>query len=128
MIKCLQLYLSKGLVACEFVNLPKRQLAQATCYEFIEWCGLTPNALGTDKLIPNIKIVCSELYYDFTDTYPDFGPKSKNTVSRQKFHRWLELYGEYKYFAKPLMDRKREGNVIVFKTKHDNEVQTEVPF
>ena len=101
-----------------------------TCYEFIEWCGLISMTQGTDKLVPHNRIVTNDLYYDFTDTYPDFGPKSKNTVSRQKFHRWLELYGEYKFGVKPeyIFPIPTAGKTIVFKTKHDKEEQTEVPF
>ena len=40
MIRCLQDYLTQGLVESKFVNLKIRQLSAETCHDFIEWCGL----------------------------------------------------------------------------------------
>ena len=40
MIKCLQLYLEKGLLKSEFINLKTRTLVADTSHAFIEWCGV----------------------------------------------------------------------------------------
>jgi len=50
MIQCLQLYLEKGLMKSEFVNLKIRKLSAETCHEFIEWCGVIGDNPIHDKL------------------------------------------------------------------------------
>ena len=39
----------------------------------------------TTKLVPDIKIYKNELYFDFINEYPDYGPKAKMTISRTRF-------------------------------------------
>jgi SOS response regulatory protein OraA/RecX len=84
MIGCLKSYLSTGLVKSKFVNLKIRQLSAETCHDFIEWCGLINNQ--ENRLLEHGKrLRLNDLYEDFVDNYPDYGPRSKMTVSRQKF-------------------------------------------
>ena len=92
MIQCLQLYLKEGLIQSEFVNLKIRQLSAETSHDFIEWCGLLEGAQPNQKLIPDTRIYMNEMYFDFINEYPDYGPKSKMTISRQRFYKWITAY------------------------------------
>ena len=65
----------------------------------------------------------SELYFSFTEDYPDFGPKSKMTISRQRFNKWLVSYSHYKFKCKPLEGREQAGKWIEFVSKDHYETQ-----
>ena len=82
MIWCLQLYLKKGLIKSEFVNLKIRVLSAETSHEFIEWCGLIKGMQPNSKLKPKTKLYKNDIYFDFIEEYPDYGPKAKMTISR----------------------------------------------
>jgi hypothetical protein len=112
-----------GLLKSSFVNLELRRLSAETSHEFLEWCGLLDGSsnpfLGQgDKLMKN------DLYFVFTEDYPDYGPKSKMTVSRQKFNKWLVSYSQYKYKCQPLEGRDQGGKWIEFVSKDYHETQT----
>ena len=109
MIQCLQLYLREGLVQSEFVNLKIRQLSAETSHDFIEWCGLLKDAQENQKLIPDTRIYMNEMYFDFINEYPDYGPKSKMTISRQKFYKWITAYCSYKTGENPKEGRDMTG-------------------
>ena len=115
MIECLQLYLSEGLVESEFVNLKIRQLSAFTSHDFIEWCGLIADSNENDKLGFGFKIYKNELYFDFIDEYPDYGPKSKMTISRQVFYKWLYSYAEYLTGEPPIEGGDLTGRWIELK-------------
>jgi len=115
MIECLQLYLSEGLVESEFVNLKIRQLSASTSHDFIEWCGLIADSNENDKLGFGFKIYKNELYFDFIDEYPDYGPKSKMTISRQVFYKWLHSYAEYLTGQPPIEGKDMTGRWIELK-------------
>ena len=112
MIECLQLYLAQGLVESEFVNLKIRQLSAATSHDFIEWCGLTKDSTKNDKLSVGIKIYKNELYFDFIGEYPDYSPKSKMTISRQVFYKWLYAFAEYQTGNPPNEGKDMTGRWI----------------
>jgi hypothetical protein len=125
MIECLQMYLDMGLLKSSFVNLELRRLSAETSHEFLEWCGLLDGSsnpfLGQgDKLMKN------DLYFVFTEDYPDYGPKSKMTVSRQKFNKWLVSYSQYKYKCQPLEGRDQGGKWIEFVRQDYYETQTKL--
>ena len=123
MIECLQLYLREGLVESEFVNLKIRQLSASTSHDFIEWCGLLAGANENEKLGVGLKIYKNELYFDFINEYPDYGPKSKMTISRQKFYKWLNSFAEYKTGLPPIEGRDLTGRWLQLK-----EPEEEAPF
>ena len=123
MIECLQLYLSEGLVESEFVNLKIRQLSASTSHDFIEWCGLLAGANENEKLGVGLKIYKNELYFDFINEYPDYGPKSKMTISRQVFYKWLHFYAEYQTGLPPIEGKDMTGRWIELK-----EPEEEAPF
>jgi hypothetical protein len=124
MINCLKGYLNTGLVKSKFVNLKIRQLSAETCHEFIEWCGLVDNQDTNRLLVPEMKIYKNDLYYDFINEYPDFGPKSKLTISRTRFYKWLISYGVFKEGLMPEEGRDMTGRWIIFKKKKNPNNQT----
>jgi hypothetical protein len=101
MIQCLQLYLEKGLQKSDFVNLKIRKLSAETCHEFIEWCGLIRGTKLNERLKVGGRIPKQDLYLDFVEDNPDFAPKSKMTVSRTRFNKWLISFSLFYYDCEP---------------------------
>jgi hypothetical protein len=128
MIECLQLYLKSGLVKSEFVNLKIRRLSAETCHEFIEWCGILDDMPPNKMLATNTKIFKQDLYFDFIEDNPDFAPKSKMTVSRTRFYKWLTAYNQYKYKCDPEEGRDAGGRWIVFRNVQDVEENGKIDF
>jgi hypothetical protein len=116
MVGCLKSYLSTGLVKSKFVNLKIRQLSAETCHDFIEWCGLV-EGYENKMLEPNKRIRTNELYSDFVDNYPDYGPRSKMTVSRQKFSKWVYAYAVFKSSSMPEEGRDMAGKWLIIRQK-----------
>ena len=128
MINCLQEYLSKGLQASEFVNLKVRQLSAETSHDFIEWCGLIKGSQPNTSLTVDVKNYKHTLYLNFIDEYPDYAPKSKMTISRTRFYKWLVSYAKFKTGVQPEEGRDAQGRWIRLKTKQELEVQTNLDF
>lgn len=128
MIQCLQMYLREGLVQSDFVNLKIRQLSAETSHDFIEWCGLLKGTVLNDKLTPGIKIYKNEMYFDFINEYPDYGPKSKMTISRIRFYKWLHSYCMYSEGIAPEEGRDTTGRWFMIREKQEEDEQFEVPF
>ena len=121
MIGCLQTYMNYGLIKSKFVNLRTRQLSAETCHEFLEWSGVIGSGMQHEKLKKGGKIYKSDLYLDFVEDNPDFAPKSKFTISRTKFYKWLEAYSMFQYHCKPDADRDQHGRWIRFRSHHELE-------
>lgn len=117
MVGCLIDYLSTGLVKSKFVNLKIRQLSAETCHEFIEWCGLVDNADKNVALQTDTRLYKNELYSNFVDEYPDYGPRGRMSISRTKFYKWLISYANYKEGTVPEEDRDQQGRWIIIKSK-----------
>jgi VirE N-terminal domain len=127
MIGCLTNYLRTGLVKSKFVNLKIRQLSAETCHEFIEWCGLVDTHHNREVMLqPDIRLYKNELYSNFIDEYPDYGPRGRMSVSRTKFYKWLIAYGIYKEGTMPQEDRDQQGRWIIIKSKPEG--LEEAPF
>ena len=118
MIRCLSNYLDTGLVKSKFVNLKIRQLSAETAHDFIEWCGLVEGQPKNNTLDTGVRLYKNELYNDFVNEYPDYGPKSKMTISRTKFYKWLVAYGLFKYGVAPEEGRDMMGRWIII---HSND-------
>ena len=116
MITNLQLYLESGLLKSEFVNLKIRKLSAETCHEFIEWLGILSNT-EKDRFKLEDRIYMSDLYLDFTNENPDYAPKSKLTISRTRFNKWLSSYASYKVNLKTTTGRDMIGKWIHFESK-----------
>ena len=117
MVSCLQMYLREGLVKSTFVNLRIRQLSAETSHDFIEWCGLINGSEPNPKLEVGLKIHHADMYIDFTAEYPDYAPKSKMSISRQKFYSWLTSYARYITGLQPEEGRDSIGKWIIIKEK-----------
>jgi hypothetical protein len=127
MIGCLTNYLRTGLVKSRFVNLKIRQLSAETCHEFIEWCGLVDTHHNREVMLQtDTRLYKNELYSNFVDEYPDYGPRGRMSVSRTKFYKWLIAYGIYKEGVMPQEDRDQQGRWIIIKSKPDG--LEEAPF
>ena len=127
MIGCLTNYIKTGLVKSKFVNLKIRQLSAETCHEFIEWCGLVDTHHNREVMLqPDTRLYKNELYSNFVDEYPDYGPRGRMSVSRTKFYKWLIAYGIYKEGVMPQEDRDQQGRWIIIKSKPEG--LEEAPF
>jgi len=113
MINNLMFYLDKGLVKCDAKNSKIKKLIAATNADFIEWCGLIDD-VPNDKLKPNTLIPKQDLYLDFIKEYPDYAARSKHSISRNAFYKWLSAYGLYVHKQPPIEGRSQEGRWIKF--------------
>tara|TARA_R110001592_G_scaffold271793_2_gene538337 strand:+ start:1008 stop:3422 length:2415 start_codon:yes stop_codon:yes gene_type:complete len=128
MIYCLQLYLKEGLIQSEFVNLKIRQLSAETSHDFIEWCGLLEGQEENQKLYIGVQIKKNEMYFDFINEYPDYGPKSKMTISRQRFYKWLHAYCVYKTGVPPIEGKDMVGRWFMMEEEEEEDNDIEAPF
>ena len=126
MISCLMNYLRTGLVKSKFVNLKIRQLSAETCHEFIEWCGLVDVTDRSGNIDAGVRLYKNDLYYAFIDEYPDYGPKSKMTISRTKFYKWLVSYSIFKEGVMPEEGRDHLGRWIIIRKKQSPDVQNQL--
>jgi hypothetical protein len=126
MINCLRNYLRTGLVKSKFVNLKIRQLSAETCHEFIEWCGLVDVTDRSGNIETGIRLYKNDLYYAFVDEYPDYGPKSKMTISRTKFYKWLVSYALFKEGVMPEEGRDHMGRWIIIRKRQSPDVQNQL--
>lgn len=124
MINCLQNYLSTGLVKSKYVNLKIRQLSAETCHEFIEWCGLLAGQERTGAIETGVRVYKNELYFNFIEEYPDYGPRAKMTISRTRFYKWLTSYALFKEGTLPEEGRDIQGRWMIIRKKQDGDIQT----
>jgi len=126
MVGCLKSYLRTGLVKSKFVNLKIRQLSAETCHEFIEWCGLIDGQDGSVNLESGCRLYKNDLYFAFVEEYPDYGPKSRMTISRTRFYKWLVSYAMFKEGIMPEEGRDQSGRWIIIRKKPPVELQTQL--
>ena len=110
MVSNLQAFLEKGFVKSKFKNLLTRKFISETSHEFFEWIQDEENEFG--KI--NRKHIKKSIYDHFIMEHPDYGPRGKITVIRKRFYKWLDLYGEFKFKAKPEKGRESSGHWIKF--------------
>jgi hypothetical protein len=111
MIKCLCGYLVTGLVKGNFVNLKIRTLGASTCNEFLEWVGLLKDS--TDSLSFDFRLYRQDLYYEFIEEYLDYSPRGNDTITRNKFYKWLDAYSRF-LNGKINEGRDHKGKWMVF--------------
>ena len=116
--------MNEGLIKSKFVNLKIRKLSAETSHDFIEWCGLISETEQNEKLEINVKLNKQQLYFDFIEEYPDYGPKSKMTISRTRFYKWLSAYALFKTGVAPIEGRDSEGRWLTIVNKHAYENQS----
>jgi hypothetical protein len=120
MIGCLKNYLNTGLVKSTFVNLKIRQLSAESCHEFIEWCGLVEGDDKTNSLFAEQRLYKNDLYYNFIEEHPDYGPRGRMSISRTRFYKWLVSYALFKEGVQPEEGRDHLGRWIIIKKKPIN--------
>ena len=120
MIGCLKNYLNTGLVKSTFVNLKIRQLSAESCHEFIEWCGLVEGNDKTNSLFVEQRLYKNDLYYNFIEEHPDYGPRGRMSISRTRFYKWLVSYALFKEGVQPEEGRDHLGRWIIIKKKPIN--------
>jgi hypothetical protein len=129
MIDCLQLFLNKGLIESQSVNLKVRQLSSSSCHEFVEWLGLTSDADDVEKIPAGIRVKLNDLFYGFTSEYPDYSERGKFKLSRIAFKRWVAYY--LTFIGKGTIDRGPDGNYVFIIDESntiENEQNDDVPF
>ena len=126
MVKCLQGYLTTGLVESKFVNLKIRQLSAETSHDFIEWCGLINGTEKNPLLQKDIRISLQECYLDYIEQYPDYAPKSKLTLSRIRFNRWMSAFAVYISGATPQEGRDEKGRWMRIKPIEEVNLQSKL--
>lgn len=85
MIKCIQVYLQKGLIKCEFENIKLKKFIRNTCNDFYEW---TKNH---DFVRFNTEISKIATHDDFIKDFPD----GKKWVDITRIGKFIRLYCEY---------------------------------
>tara|TARA_R110002020_G_scaffold22078_4_gene74721 strand:+ start:1266 stop:3659 length:2394 start_codon:yes stop_codon:yes gene_type:complete len=113
MVSCLQGFLDTGLVKSKFVNLKVRQLSAETCHDFIEWCGLISGSPKNDHLVIGSRLRMQELYFTFTQEYPDYAPRAKMSISLTRFYRWLNSYALFVTGQSPEVGRDPVGKWMI---------------
>jgi hypothetical protein len=108
MIGCLQLYLQKGLVTYEFINLDKKKMIDETCQEFVEF--------AEDVIEIGKEYEKKELYESFKKEYEDF-----DKLTQSRFTRWLKVWGKVKGYEVQESKSGGKRNIRFYK-KEENEV------
>jgi hypothetical protein len=97
MIGCLQIYLSKGLIQCSFINYKRKKLIDSTCLEFVEY--FESLELGSEF---NKK----ELWENFISEYEEY-----SDLKLLRFARWLNEAAKIKEIK--VKERKSGKNRFV---------------
>ena len=110
MIECLQGYLQTGLVKSEWKNLLVRKFRSETDDSFHDWI--------TDKhnefMVWNSSIQMNDLWHNFIEEHPDYGPYGKLKTERKAFYQWLRDYAMFATGTAPTEGRNNQGKFIIF--------------
>ena len=124
MVGCMMGYLKTGLVKSKFVNLKIRQLSAESSHDFIEWLGLIAGSEMSANIYVDSRMHTNTLYQDFISEYPDYGPKSRLSISQVRFNKWLTAYAVYKTGAQPEKGRDATGRWMRLKRADEVNIQT----
>ena len=84
-VKCIQLYLSKGLITQEAKNIKLRKFIAETSLEFSEWIS------DTDNFPLNTRNEKLRVFDHFISDYEDY----KRYLTRKKFTIWIQKYASF---------------------------------
>lgn len=110
MLQCLQGYLSTGLVECEWKNLIVRKFRQETDESFYDWITDPHNTV----MVWNSSIQMNDLWHNFIEENPDYGPYGKSKVERKRFYQWLRDYAIFAANLEATEGRNNQGKYIIF--------------
>lgn len=113
MIGCIKMYLEKGLIEAESINLNTRKLRENTCAEFLEF-------MSDLKIQNGDEHVKKDLFTQFINRYDDF---KQGKLKQASFSRWLIRYTKYNDAFVPfnkVTDERANANgdrTIIFRKK-----------
>ena len=110
MLSCLQGYLKTGLVECEWKNLIVRKFRQETDDSFHDWITEKHN----EVMIWNSSIQMNDLWHNFIEENPDYGPYGKLKVERKMFYQWLRDFAMFATGIEATEGRNNQGKYIIF--------------
>ena len=110
MIECLQGYLQTGLVKSEWKNLLVRKFRSETDDSFHDWITDKHN----EVMIWNSSIQMNDLWSNFIEEHPDYGPYGKLKTERKAFYGWLRDYANFATGLVPTEGRNSSGKFIIF--------------
>lgn len=119
MISNLQMYLKSGLRKSQFKNLRERKFIAETSMDFYDWCKDRYNPLtkaGADTL-------GQQIYNNFVEQNPDYGPRGKMALPLTKFYKWLDSWGDFMYNVRPTTYRSSLGKMVRFDVKYDEQTE-----
>jgi hypothetical protein len=101
------------------MNLKTRKFIAETSADFWEWATSSDN----DYIKIDIASPGQSMYNKFTEEYPDYGPYGRYKLSHNRFYRWMDSLGEYKFGEKPKIFRNAHGKMVQFvNTNNQNEL------
>ncbi len=98
MFKCIQVYLTEGLISKTTSSLITRKIIDSTCREFYEF-------MEEDNFLE--EHLKREAFYEFQKRYPDYLQLKQHT-----FTKWLKLYCTYKGYQ---LEELKSGGKYYFK-------------
>ena len=115
MVQCIVLYLEKGLIEVEPINLNRRKLIDNTCAEFVEF---VTDMLDSGKLKYDFEYNKKEIFEEYLEEYPDLR-EHKFYGSQRTFVKFLQRYALYMIkYEDDLIERKSNTNrFFMFKSK-----------
>lgn len=113
MLRCIQYYLTNGLVKSETVNLGLRKLINETSKDFVDF-------MDNQKFVGE-RFYKSELKDAFTNDYEDY--RQHKWLTLTLFNKWLIKYCDYKGFK---IEKGRTNGSRFVLIKGNYEVQTEI--
>ena len=114
MIQNLRLYLCNGFVKSEFKNLKTRKFIAETDHNFWEWAM-------DENIKYEARLYKQDLYNAFIADNPDYGPRSKMSISQNKFYQWLDAYSMFATGMPAEVGRDSRGKWIIFKQNNEEE-------
>ncbi len=119
MIRCIQLFLNKGLVKMEVENQSEHQLRDRTCHNFLDWTkGMADTgktsalSSGSSMKAPaeNTWVSLEDYFNGYISVYKG---KEDKFLSQEDFAGWMEVYGEL-FYPNQFHTEHREGKLSYF--------------
>lgn len=119
MIRCIQLFLNKGLVKMEVDNQSEHQLRDRTCHNFLDWTKGMADTGKTSALSSgtSIKAPAENTWVSLEDYFNGYisvyKGKEDKFLSQEDFAGWMEVYGEL-FYPNQFHTEHREGKLSYF--------------